>query len=142
MIAIWGILPKEVIELKKKVLEDNVASITRSGKHYKPLENDHPGRDLKEGSKPTEPRGKEEEEDRVLIQLKKTQAHVSVSGLLMASKKHRKALFDALNGEEVPIENTPQKVLSLMGVEGYSHPLLAFSDEDLLPEGATHTRPL
>ena len=142
MIAIWGILPKEVIELKKKVLEDNVANITRSGKHYKPLENDHPGRDLKEGSKPTEPRGKEEEEDRVLIQLKKTQAHMSVWGLLMASQKYCKALLDALNGKEVPIETTPQKVLSLMGVEGSSHPLLAFSDEDLLPEGATHTRPL
>ena len=35
-IAIWGILPKGVIELKKRVLEDNVANITRSGKHYKP----------------------------------------------------------------------------------------------------------
>ena len=29
-----------------------------------------------------------------------------------------------------------------MGVESPSHPLLAFSDEDLPPEGATHTRPL
>ena len=29
-----------------------------------------------------------------------------------------------------------------MGVESSSHPLLAFSDEDLPPEGATHTRPL
>ena len=29
-----------------------------------------------------------------------------------------------------------------MGVEGSSHPLLAFSDEDLPPKGATHTRPL
>ena len=47
-IAVWGILPQGVTELKKKVLEDNVANITRSGKHYKPffLENDHLGRDL------------------------------------------------------------------------------------------------
>ena len=70
-------------KLKKRVLEDNVANITRSGKHYKPsfLGNDHPGRDLEEGSKPTEPKGreeKEEEEDRVLMQLKKTQAYVFV----------------------------------------------------------------
>ena len=81
-IAIWGILPKGMTELKKMVLEDNVANIARSGKRYKPsfMENDHLGRDLGEGSMPTEPRGKEdkEEEDRVLIQLKKTQAHVSV----------------------------------------------------------------
>ena len=63
-------------------IEDNVANITRSGKHYKPffLEKDHPGRNMGEGSKPTEPKAKEEkeEEDRVLTQLKKTQAHVSI----------------------------------------------------------------
>ena len=74
--------------------------------------------------------------------MKKTQAHMSVWALLMASQKYRKVLLDALNGKEVPIETTPQEVLSLMGVEGSSHPLLAFSDEDLPPEGATHTRPL
>ena len=116
--------------MKKRVFEDNVANITRSGKHYKPyfLEKDHLGRDLGEGSKPTEPRGNEEkeEEDRVLMQLKNTQAHVFVWCLLMAFQKHRKALLDALNGKEVPIETTPQEVLSLVGVEGSSHPLLAF----------------
>ena len=145
MIAIWGILPKRVTKLNKKVLEDNVANITRSGKHYKPsfLENDHPGKDLREGSKPMEPRGKEEEEeDRVLIQLKKTQDHMSVWGLVIASQKHCNALLDALNGKEVPIETTPQEVLSFMGVEGFSHPILTFFDEDLPPEGVTHTRPL
>ena len=30
-IAIWGILPKGVTELKERVLEDNVANIIRSG---------------------------------------------------------------------------------------------------------------
>ena len=134
------------MELKKRVLEDNIANITRSGKHYKPsfLKKDHPSRDLGEGSKPTKPRGKEdkEEEDRVLMQLKKTQAHASVWSLLMASQKHCKALLDALNEKEVPIEITTQEVLSLIGVEGPSHPLLDFSNEDLPSKGATHTRPL
>ena len=120
-VVLWRILPKEVTELKKKVLEDNVANISGSGKLYKPsfLEKDHLGRDLEEGSKPTKPRGKEdkEEEDKVLMQLKKTQSHMSIWGLLMASQKHRKALLDALNGKEVPIETTPLKFLSLMGVE-------------------------
>ena len=72
LIAILGILPKGVTKLKKRVLENNVSNITRSGKHYKQsfLEKDHPGRDLGEGSKPMEPRGKEdkEEEHRVLMQ--------------------------------------------------------------------------
>ena len=77
------------MELKKRVMEDNVANITTSGKHYKPsfLEKDHLGRDLGEGSKTLEPKEKEdkEEEDRDLMQLKKTQAYVSIWGLLMAS---------------------------------------------------------
>jgi len=60
----------------------------------------------------------------------------------MASHKHCSALLDALNGKGVPRETTPQEVLSLMGVEALSHPLRAFFDEELPPEGATHTRPL
>ena len=54
--------------------------------------------------------------------------------LLMASQKHHKALLGVLNGKEVPIETTPLNFLSLMGVEGSSHPFLAFSDEDLPPK--------
>ena len=83
-------------ELKKRVLEDNVANITRGGKHYKPsfLKKDYPGRNMGEGSKPTKLKGKEEkeDEDKVLTQLKKTQAHVFVWGLLMAYYKHHSAL--------------------------------------------------
>ena len=60
----------------------------------------------------------------------------------MASHKHRSALLDALNGKEVPIETTPQEVLSFMGVEAPSHPLLAFSNKELPPKQAIHTRHL
>ena len=60
----------------------------------------------------------------------------------MASHKHRSALLDALNGKEVPIETTPQEMLSLMRVKAPSHPLLAFFVEKLPPEGTIHTRPL
>ena len=130
--------------IEEKSLGGQCTNITRSGKHYKPSfqEKDHPGRDLGEGSKPVEPKGDKEEEDRVLMHSKKIQAHVSVWGLLMASQKHRKVLLDALNGKEVPIEITSQEVLSFIGVKGSSNPLLAFSDEDLPPKGATYTRPL
>ena len=133
-------------KLKKRVMEDNVSNIARSRKHYKPsfLENDNPGRDMGEGFKPAKPKVKEEKEekDRVLTQLKKTQAHVSVWSFLMASHKHRSALLDALNGKEVHIKTTPQEVLSLMGVKAPSHPLLDFFDEELPLKGVTHTRPL
>jgi len=60
----------------------------------------------------------------------------------MASHKHYSALLVALNGNEVPIETTSQEVLSLMGFEAPSHPLLAFSNKELPIEGATNTRPL
>ena len=36
MVAMWGILLKGVMELKKSVSEDNVANNTRSRKLYKP----------------------------------------------------------------------------------------------------------
>ena len=66
----WEILPKGMIELKKRVLQDNVANITKSGQHNKPpfLEKDHSSRNVGEGSKPMELNGKEEkkEEDKVL----------------------------------------------------------------------------
>ena len=69
-VAMWGILPKGMTELRKRVVEDNVANISKSGKHCKPsfLEKDHPRREIGEGSKTMEPKGKEEkeEEDRVL----------------------------------------------------------------------------
>ena len=42
----------------------------------------------------------------------------------------------------MPIKTTSQEVLSPMGVEAPSHPSLTFSDEELPPVGATHTRPL
>ena len=63
--AVWGILPKGMTELKKRVIEDNVANITRSGKHYKPpfLEKDRLSRDIGEGSKPSEPKGKKEKKE-------------------------------------------------------------------------------
>ena len=60
----------------------------------------------------------------------------------MASHQHHSAPLDALNRKEVPIEITPQEVLSLMGAEALSHPFLAFFYEELPLEGATHTRPL
>ena len=40
----------------------------------------------------------------------------------------------------MPIKTTPQEVLSFMGVEAPSHPSLTFSDKELPPKGAAHTR--
>ena len=67
---------------------------------------------------------------------------MSVWGLLVASHKNHSALFDALNGKEVPIKTTPQEVLALIAVEAPSHLSLTISDEKLPPKGTTNAKPL
>ena len=53
----------------------------------------------------------------------------------MASHKHRSAFLDALNGKEVPIEITPQEVLSFMGVEAHLIIFLLFLMRSFLLNG-------
>ena len=51
-IAVWGIAPKGMSKLKKRIQEDDVANVNRSGKHQKLsfLDKYHAGRNLGEGS--------------------------------------------------------------------------------------------
>ena len=67
VVAIWGILPKGVIKLKKRILKDNVTNITRSRKYYKPsfLEKDCPGRYLGGGGGPSPQNLKETTKKRI-----------------------------------------------------------------------------
>ena len=46
VVAMQGILPKGMTKIRKRVMEDNVANITRSGSHYNHpfLEKDHSDR--------------------------------------------------------------------------------------------------
>lgn len=77
-IAIQGITPKGMSDLKERIQEESIANVIRSGKHYQPsfLEKDDPGRNLGEEQKPIRLDGNEEkEEDRVLAKMKRTQAH-------------------------------------------------------------------
>ena len=48
-----------------------------------------------------------EEDDTVLKQLKKTQAHASIWDLLMSSKKHRDALVRALDDAKMATNASP-----------------------------------
>ena len=66
-IAVWRILPKGMSKLKKRILDDDVANITRSGKYYKPsfLEKDHPGKNTREGSKPMVSKVKKRKKKRI-----------------------------------------------------------------------------
>jgi hypothetical protein len=118
--------------------------LTEGGRNFKPayLEEDYPGRDppyAREANKAKAP--KETEEDRVLAQLKKTQASISIWGLIMASQKHRDAILEALAGKEVPMDTTPEQVLSIMGVSTDEFAII-FTTKDLPPEGGDHNRAL
>ena len=82
-----------------------------------------------------------EEEYRVLTQLKRTQATIYVWGLLMASQKYRDALLGALAEKEVPLTTSPNEVLSIMGVDNIGA-TISFTNKDLPPDGARHNRAL
>ena len=82
---------------------------------------------------------KETEEDKVLAQLKKTQASISIWGLIMASQKHRDAILESMAGKEVPMDTTLEQVLSIMGMTTDESAII-FTTKDLPPEGGDHDR--
>ena len=65
-IAVWGIAPKGMSKLKKRIQENDVANVSRSGKHQKLsfLDKYHAGRNLGEGLSPVGiNRNEEKQED-------------------------------------------------------------------------------
>ncbi|XP_077246067.1 uncharacterized protein LOC143885917 [Tasmannia lanceolata] len=124
---------------------DELRHVTRGGRVFKPVELrvenpaevargvDHQNQKQKQSL--------DDEEDNLLKQLKKTQANVSIWGLLMASPKHRQVVLRELNSSQVSVEITPDELVSLVAVTRVSRDL-SFTDEDLPPEGRDHVRPL
>ncbi|XP_077215948.1 uncharacterized protein LOC143850601 [Tasmannia lanceolata] len=124
---------------------DELRHVTRGGRVFKPaelrVENpaevargvDHQNQKQKQSL--------DDEEDNLLKQLKKTQANVSIWGLLMASPKHRQVVLRELNSSQVSVEITPDELVSLVAATRASRDL-SFTDEDLPPEGRDHVRPL
>jgi hypothetical protein len=125
---------------------------TRTGKHFKPphLEVKHPEREdlerevtnLKSVDKIGKGKGiakPDKEEDRVLTQLKRTQATILIWGLLIAAQKHRDAILGALAEKEVPMTTSLEEVLSIMGVEN-TGAVIIFTDKDLPHDRARHNR--
>lgn len=88
--------------LKKRFQEESIANITRSGKHYKPS---FLRKTISIGTWEKERNllalmGKEE--DRVLAQMKRNQAYVSVWELLMVSRKYQALVLEAFPRKEYP----------------------------------------
>ena len=77
------------------------------------------------------------EEDEVFKQLQKTQANISLWGLLMASYKHQQNLVDLLNLIQVPTTTTSQDLNAMIG--SINRELtISYSDKDLTKEGKHH----
>ena len=80
-------------------------------------------------------------EDEVLKQLQKTQANISLWGLLMASYKHRQNLVDLLNQIQVPKITTSQDLNSMIGSIN-KELTISHSDKDLIKKCKHHNNPL
>ena len=80
------------------------------------------------------------EEDKVLKQLHKTQANISLWGLLMALYKHRQNLVDLLNQIQVLTTTTSQDLNAMIG--SINRELtISYSDKDLTKKGKHHNDP-
>ncbi|XP_077222136.1 uncharacterized protein LOC143855979 [Tasmannia lanceolata] len=122
---------------------DELRHVTRGGRVFKPAELrvDNPPEVARAVDSQKQKQRFDEEEDNLLNQLKKTQANISIWGLLMASLKHRQVVLRELNASQVSVEITPDELVGLVAMTKASK-ALSFSDKDLLSEGKDHTRPL
>ncbi|XP_077249434.1 uncharacterized protein LOC143888974 [Tasmannia lanceolata] len=123
---------------------DKVRHVTRGGRIFKPAElrAENPAEVVRaaEVQKQNKP-SCEEEDENLLRQLKKTQANISIWGLLMASPKHRQVVLRELNAGQVSVDITSDELVGLVAMARVSK-TLSFTDEDLTSEGHNHTRPL
>ncbi|XP_077252356.1 uncharacterized protein LOC143891701 [Tasmannia lanceolata] len=123
---------------------DELQHVTRGGRVFKPpeLSAENPAEIARAaGNQRLNKSVAEEEDDNLLKQLRKTQANISIWGMLMSSSKHRKVILRELNAAQVSVDVTPDELVSLVTPARISK-VLSFTDEDLPPKGRDHTKPL
>ena len=79
-------------------------------------------------------------DEEILRQLRTTRTRISIWSLLASSITHRDALIRALSQIRVDTTTTPEKLIHFLTVDRAT--CIAFSDDDLPPEGSDHVRPL
>ncbi|XP_077228428.1 uncharacterized protein LOC143861393 [Tasmannia lanceolata] len=123
---------------------DEVRHVTRGGRIFKRVElrAENPAEIVRaaEAQKQNKPSCKEEDEN-LLRQLKRTQANISIWGLVMASPKHRQVILRELNVAQVSVDITPDELVGLVVMAMVSK-TLSFTHEDLTSEGNNHARSL
>ena len=107
---------------------------SQGGRHFKPphLEIDNLVEVLNKSTQQTPA-----EEDEVLKQLQKTQANISLQGLLMASYKHCQNLLDLLNQIQVPTTTNFQDLNAMIGSISKEF-TISYSNKDLTKKGKLH----
>ncbi|XP_077215937.1 uncharacterized protein LOC143850593 [Tasmannia lanceolata] len=122
---------------------DEVRHVTRGGRVFKPpeLRAENPAEIARAVENQNQRLRPEEDEDVLLKQLRKTQANVSIWGLLMSSPKHRQVILRELNTAQVSVNITPDELVGLVSMARAAM-TVSFSDEDLTPEGKNHTKSL
>ncbi|XP_071912301.1 uncharacterized protein [Coffea arabica] len=135
----------------EEVPKKEVAAITRSGRIVGEPAVDEPSK-AKENSAPTRPTVTEEEafnflrmlkksKYRVIKQLDKMPAQISMLNLLLTSKLHREALLKVLNEAQVP-KNIPVDKFTHVVENVLASNQISFSDEDLTSKEIGHNKAL
>ncbi|PKI78399.1 hypothetical protein CRG98_001220 [Punica granatum] len=111
----------------------SVMGMTRSGRVYEnPAARD-------KGKAPTTEVIKASEY-KVVEQMAKSPAHISLLALLLSSEPHREALLRVLTAAQVPKETPPDRIEETVGSIFSS--TISFSDDELPSEGWSHSRAL
>ncbi|XP_077251885.1 uncharacterized protein LOC143891131 [Tasmannia lanceolata] len=97
---------------------DEVRHVTRGGRVFKPpeLRAENSAEIARAVENQNQRLTPDEDEDILLKQLRKTQANVSIRGLLMSSPKHHQVILRELNAAQVSVDITPDELVGLKKV--------------------------
>ena len=115
-----------------KEKQEEVHVLTRSGRVCDPVPPQQPAQD---------PSPLLKEDNSIVKQLKRTKAEMNIWQLSMTSKDHREALLKALTEINVPSGTSPESLVNFIAGDR-SRPCIAFTDDDLPPEGSSHNKSL
>lgn len=132
----------------KEVQSPEVSSMTRSGRVYAPQVASPEVEKKKESAPVKQPVSDEEAEQflklikrseyKVVEQLSKMPAQISMLALLLSSEPHRKALLKVLNEAYVPGSISTEKFSDMVGyILSANH--LSFTDDEYIEEGRGHS---
>lgn len=132
----WKSLLGKKKEVNLVVNNAEVTHLTRSVKVYQPVREEVSN--TKENPHPWVIGEDDIPEDPVLTQMKKTNANISIWGLLCLSKKHRDALSKSLSQVVVAIDKSPSALTQMIRIIHFGN-VIVFSELDIPKAGTKHT---